>query len=241
MKLNVVVFVIAAVIAPRVYADDVEDHVTKGTRYYNIGDWENALKEYKEAYTIDPKPELLWAIAQTQRQSGDCRSAILTYKAYLRGATATGATTATEWIKKCQDDLDAQRRAIDAAATTPNPQPVPVAPPAPPRSRALDPLGDALLVVGVGGLASGAVFLLLGNSAMNKATSEPTSMQYQATVDSARTKQQIGVGSAIGGAVFAALAIWRFASIGGHENEHAQAFVPVVVPGGAVLTYDTRF
>jgi hypothetical protein len=249
MKLYLAVaFAVAAMIAPALaHADEVDDHVAKGTRYYNVGDWANALKEYKEAYTIDPRPEILWAVAQTQRQAGDCRSAILTYKAYMRGASAAGTNSATEWIKKCQADLDAQQRALDQAAIEPpKPAPQPILQvtkePEPPRSRFRDPLGDALFVVGVGGLATGTVFLVLGNSDMHAANSKPNTTEYQAAVDKARSRQQLGVGTAIGGAVFTALAIWRFSSIGGDEtHEHAHAVVPVVIPGGAVLTYDGRF
>jgi hypothetical protein len=241
-------------------ADEAQDHVDRALRAYNVQDWSVALREYKAAYEIDPQPQTLWAIAQTQRLSGDCRSAILTYKAYLRGASASGANAAERFIKDCEGTVDAQRKALDdqprAEPAKPPPAPPPVTPvvtpaPAPakqtahssPRPTLLDPLGDVLAIVGVGGLATGTVFLLQGNSNMSAAAAKRPYQAYDKAVDDARTQQRIGVGALVGGGVVAGLAIWRFAAVASHHasasDEHALA--PVVVPGGGLVTYGGSF
>jgi len=255
----VVALALAAIlVAPAARADDAHEHLEKGTRFYNLQDWSGALKEFKAAYEIDPKPEILWSIAQVQRLSGDCRSAIFTYKAYMRGASAAGANAAQEFVKSCQATLAAQRSAVEAPPPAepppqpraetkpppeaPPPQPVQPAQPKPASPWALDPLGDVLFVFGVGGLAVGATFLVVGNSDMSASSQKPTYQEYDHAVDVARTEQEVGVGSLIGGAVFAGLAIWRFVAVANrHAREHAAAFLVVPQPGGGFASMTLGF
>jgi hypothetical protein len=262
MKSIIIVLALAA--ATRIAsADDAADHFAKGTRYYNIQEWANALKEYRDAYSLDPKPETLWAIAQTQRLSGDCRSAILTYKAFMRSASPAGANAAAEWIKQCEADLDAQRKAVEAttpptepqqpapsskaapSATPPPSPPVVVAPPPPApahhRSAALDPLGDVLLVVGIGGVAAGATMFAIGASDASSAPNQATVGGWHGVANSASRDQLIGgiVGGV--GVVCTALAIWRFTSVSHHDNtEHASIGVAPTT-GGALAWLRASF
>jgi hypothetical protein len=259
MKLHTLVPACIVLVAPALArADDAADHVAKGTRFYNVQDWANAISEYKQAYTLDPKPDTLWAIAQTQRLSGDCRSAILTYKAYMRTASAAGANAATDFIKKCQADLEAQQRALDAPVTpppkepvttqpvTPPPQPVtpttpvamPIQPPPPPPPPApaswySDKLGDALAATGVVGLAVGTVFLISGNSKMSDAAHATNSGVYDSDVSSAKTSQTTGVIVLGAGVVLAAAAVWRYTH---HTNEPEKTMIGLApMPGGGVV------
>ena len=232
------------------YADDAQEHVSKGTRFYNIQDWSNALKEYKTAYAADPKPETLWAIAQTQRLSGDCRSAILTYKAFMRTASTAGANAADELVKKCESDLAAQQRAVEAPPPPPQQQTTQATqtPPPPPTVRVekktptpwiLDPLGDVLGVIGLGGLVTGGVFLVVGNVGMSDTAKAATYQAYDHSVDVARVQQQVGVGVAIGGAVFTGLAIWRWVAVANRNKRESVSLSPL--PGGAFASYSMRF
>ncbi len=245
------------VLAPAVsLADEASDHSDKATRFYNVQDWPNALKEYKEAYGLDPKPETLWAIAQTQRLSGDCRGAILTYKAYMRGASTTGANAAEGWIQQCEATIAAQQKALDDATKSEPAKPAPAitAPPAPPapaakpaapaparahRSAALDPLGDTLAGIALVGLVGGGAYLYSGNTDMTAAAKKPTYQLYDRAVDAARDEQHLGTYAMIGGAVFAGLAVWRFAAVASHhDDEHVQA---ALLPGGGLVAYTGRF
>jgi len=249
-------------LASTAHAQTADEHASRATRFYNLQDWPNALKEYREAYAADPKPETLWSIAQVQRLSGDCRGAIFTYKAYMRGASSGGANAAQDLITKCEATIAAQERAaeratetttaspqtpheITATPTTPTTPPPPVTPqkpekPAPPGPWILDPLGDVLGVVGLGGLVTGGVFLVLGNVGMGQTSQAATYQTYDHNVDVARTQQQVGVAVAIGGAVFAGLAVWRFAVVAGrNKKEAAVSLTPMV--GGGYASYSMRF
>jgi len=255
MKLAYLVILTALLVPGVARADEAQDHVDRATRAYNVQDWPTALREYKQAYELDPKPETLWSIAQTQRLSGDCRGAILTYRAYLRGASSAGANAAENWIKQCQTTLDAQQKAIDDSMKPepakppvaqpqpePQPQPQPVHPKAEHRSWLLDPLGDTLAVVGLAGLAGGSYYLLAGNSDMSAASGKSNYQQYSKAVDNATSEQHVGDIALIGGAVFAALATWRYISVASRGSDEAmQSFAPVVVPGGAIVTYGGSF
>ena len=260
MRTSLVIAVVLALAPALAVADDAQEHADRGTRAYNIQDWATALREYKAAYEMDPRPETLWSIAQAQRLSGDCRGAILTYRAYLRGASSAGANAAEQWIQQCQNTIEAQQRAIDDA-TRPEPArpavspPPVVAPPAPaatiavqrepesPRSPWLDPIGDAVGVLSLACLVGGGYYLYAGNNDMSAAANKPTYQQYIKAADSARDEQHTGTYALLGGGVLAGLAAWRFIAVS-LRHDHAasaHAFAPVPVPGGALVTYDTRF
>ncbi|HTR51385.1 MAG TPA: hypothetical protein VMJ10_11805 [Kofleriaceae bacterium] len=256
MKTQLVIAVVLSLAPAVAVADDAQEHNDRATRAYNVQDWTTALREYKAAYEIEPKPDTLWAIAQTQRLSGDCRSAVLTYRAYMRGASSAGANAAEQWIQQCQATIEAQQRAADdvmkqPAPVTPAPAPQPAPQPAPtpvqhkpeaPRSAWADPLGDTLGVLSVAALVGGGYFLLSGNSDMSAAASKPTYQMYTKAVDDARSEQNTGTYALIGGGVLAGLAVWRFVAVATrHDNATIQAFTPVPVPGGAVVTYGGSF
>jgi hypothetical protein len=71
--------------APATGAASAKDHYDRGMIFYNVQDWPSAVRELRAAYEADPKPEYLYSLAQAQRLSGDCASAILTYRAFMRG------------------------------------------------------------------------------------------------------------------------------------------------------------
>ncbi len=263
MKIHYTILVAAALSIPAtVHADEAQEHTDKALRAYNVQDWPTALAEYKKAYEADPKPDTLWAIAQTQRLSGDCRSAILTYRAFARTASANGATAADNFITQCEAAIAAQQKAVDeatkpdvtksggsgagagssAATGTATPVPKPPKPAAEPRPWILDPLGDTLALIGIVGLVGGGTYFGLGDSEMSDAASKQPYSNYDTTVDGAREKQQVGVAVFAGGAVFAGLAIWRFVAVAGRKpHERLQAIVPGLVPGGAVVNVGGRF
>lgn len=262
MKLAISILITCLLLPAVAFADEAADHFSKGTRYYNVQDWPNALKEYRESYTLDPKPETLWAVAQTQRLSGDCRGAVLTYKAFMRTASAAGANAASEWIKTCEADLDAQRRAIEATNTAPvepvkpvpvkpeppAPAPVQTPPPAPSphvssRSWALDPLGDVLFVVGIGGLAVGGAYFAIGASDASGAPSKATVGDWHRADSTASTDQKIGIIAGSAGIVCVGLAIWRFSAAAHHIDRERAASIDVVPTpsGGAMATYGGSF
>jgi len=85
-----------------------------GLKHYNLSEYPEAIKDWKESYSISKKPLLLFNIGQAYRLSGDCKMAGNFYDSYQR----------EEPNPKNQDELD-EAVAIcakeKAAADTPKP------------------------------------------------------------------------------------------------------------------------
>lgn len=54
-----------------------------GERAYNLGEFNKAIELFKKAYEEWPEPAFLFNIAQTYRQTGDCKNAVFFYKRFL--------------------------------------------------------------------------------------------------------------------------------------------------------------
>ena len=55
----------------------------KGKTAYDLGNFEEAIKYFKQAYAMQPHEAHLYNIAQAYRQAGDCRNALFFYKRYV--------------------------------------------------------------------------------------------------------------------------------------------------------------
>jgi hypothetical protein len=79
----VAVFLLAASIPA--FADEATARAqfSAGERAYNLGDFNKAVELFKKAYEEWPEPAFLFNIAQTYRQSGDCKQALFFYKRFL--------------------------------------------------------------------------------------------------------------------------------------------------------------
>ncbi len=98
----------------------------KAKAHFDLQEYALAEEQLKEAYRIDPKPEILYAIAQAQRLGGACDRAIITYKNFLRGKPpAEQARQAEENIARCES------ASKPATVEPPKPEPVTVEPPKP--------------------------------------------------------------------------------------------------------------
>src|SRR5262245_29254172 len=57
----------------------------KGNQKFNLGAFDEAIKEFTAAYEEYPAPEFLFNIGQCYRQLNDCDRAVFFYKRYLSG------------------------------------------------------------------------------------------------------------------------------------------------------------
>ncbi|MEM6961969.1 MAG: hypothetical protein AAF355_09745 [Myxococcota bacterium] len=51
-------------------------HFASGSSYFNVADYDNALREYQSAYELSGRPELLYNIALCHERLGDLRQAV---------------------------------------------------------------------------------------------------------------------------------------------------------------------
>ncbi len=85
--------------ASTAYADDKKKAKAlydEGLKRYNVAEYTEAIKAWKEAYLLSKKPLLLFNIGQAYRLSGDCKQAMIFYDSYQR----------EEPSPKNQDELD---------------------------------------------------------------------------------------------------------------------------------------
>jgi tetratricopeptide (TPR) repeat protein len=61
-----------------------KEHYTRGTSFYDLGRYDDAIKEFEAAYQLKNDPAFLYNLAQSYRQAGNHEQAVHFYKTYLR-------------------------------------------------------------------------------------------------------------------------------------------------------------
>ena len=107
-RLLVAIFLVSWVNAsypsPASAQDDIEAaraHFSRGTRLYEVGEYRQALAEFKAAHISKPDSAFLYNIAQCHRQLGELDQAVVMYKRYL--STTPKATNRSEVEKRIAD------------------------------------------------------------------------------------------------------------------------------------------
>lgn len=63
---------------------DAKELFVQAERHFDLGEYEEAIAGYREAYRIDPRPGLLYNLGQAYRLLGDCVTAARMYRNFLR-------------------------------------------------------------------------------------------------------------------------------------------------------------
>lgn len=121
----VLAMLLAAAPAAAVPRNTVKAHIDKATKAHKEGKFEVALDELKAAYALDPKPDLLFAIAQVYVKLDKCADAIAHYEKFL---AATKDAQAKQVVAQA---IDACKAKLAAAEPKPEPAPEPVVEPKP--------------------------------------------------------------------------------------------------------------
>jgi tetratricopeptide (TPR) repeat protein len=104
-----------------------------GSQHYNLGEFQQALDAFKEAYRRYEDPSFLFNIAQCERQLDHKQEAIRFYRQYLADAKdATNRDEVQGIIAKLQAALDQEHAAAAAKAAQPAPEPPPATTAPPP-------------------------------------------------------------------------------------------------------------
>lgn len=202
MKLVTFALVLATTTAAAQTPDALE---ASGSKHYELAEYPAAIADFKEAFRISDRPELLFNIAQAYRLAGDCVQARTFYKTYLRRVPdAANAAKVQERITE-----------LDACAN----QPPPVVAPPPVTEPVVQPVvtrgrtwktkaGLAAVGGGAIGLGLGVVFGLRGGS---KADELREACAVECSAETARTLDDAGaaanrnavIGLVAGGALVA--------------------------------------
>jgi len=235
--------VVAVLAATPAYADTASEataHAEAGKKAFAAGKYGEAITEFRAANALQADPKLLYAIAQAQRMSGDCRAAIASYEEFIQSKADPKLVEYSQAnITRCKEQL-AKEPAPDPTPDpkpdpTPDPKPDPqpdhpAAPttvgstepqpqPQPPPQRDTGPswtsdwIGHGL--VG-GGLAMGVIGTILwtgGRSdaaAANDATDYASFIAKRDAADGALTKQRIGIALGVAGVAALGYGVYHY-------------------------------
>ena len=110
--------------------EQARQHYETGTQQYDLGHWDDAIREYEKAYELRPDPSFLYNLAQANRRKGDLKRAMDLYRNYL-GKLPKGPqrTDVEEKIAALQKQIDEAAVKPVAPVPEPVPEPAPTSPP----------------------------------------------------------------------------------------------------------------
>ncbi|MGE0396727.1 MAG: hypothetical protein AB7T06_08430 [Kofleriaceae bacterium] len=207
--------------------------IAKAMKAHEAGDFATALANLQAAYDKDPRPELLYAIAQVHVKLLQCKEAISFYEQFLATNPGEAAEKDTrEAIEVCKAQLPPD--------PPPPPPPEPVKPPPPPPPPPSlpwyrDAIGAGL--VGGGLIAAGAgVFVYISaRKDLDDAEAAMDHSTYADLVDGARSKRILSVVLIGGGAALLGYGVTRIVTREPTETEPRLAITPT--RGGGIVTW----
>lgn len=120
---------------PRASAEDdlgeARAHYSKASRLYQVGEYRQALDEFKAAHLAKPDPAFLFNIAQCHRQLGDLEQAVVMYKRYLGASPkAVNRSEVERRVAELEASLAAERAkpSVGGSPVPPVAAPVPALP-----------------------------------------------------------------------------------------------------------------
>src|ERR1700690_2496951 len=99
-------------------AMSAKEHYQKGTSYYDLGRYADAIKEFEAAYQIKNDPALLFNLAQSHRLAGNSDQALHFYRTYLRYVPKPPNRAEIESRITQLEQLVAQKNAAQSAPPT---------------------------------------------------------------------------------------------------------------------------
>jgi hypothetical protein len=208
----------------------------RGARAFEAERWDEAALAFAAAYAEDPRPELLWAQAQSLRFGGHCDAALPLYERFLAGDPTTDeAADAHTNIAACRELV------VETAVVSPTPpEPTPLRPPqasaeppppvatripsttpthrdSAPRARrpaGRDPWGHGLLWSGMGVAGIGAALLATGHARRDAAAGASTELEYHQSFAGAPALGRAGIAMLVTGGSLITAGIVHFAVMG---------------------------
>lgn len=198
-------------VAPAAMDPEAKERFDRGLTGYTAKEYARAIKDFRLAYALDPRAEILFAWAQAERMYGRCSQATKLYTRFLKSKPSEQqAGAARTGIDRCKDqpdttpadpeDVEEPEKKPVAAEQPPEPEPEPEPPPPPPRR--VDVLGISLLGVGVALGATGGALLGVGENKARQLGGVTSYEDYSDGVGQIRTLRIAGsVLAGVGGAL----------------------------------------
>jgi len=234
--------------------DRVDTHLQRGIEFYAEKQYELAIVEFRAGFAIDPRAEFLFALAQAERLSGDCPTAIVYYNRFLETQpTANQDEAARVNMKRCTRALESgpggpPLRATDSALAEAEAASSPAPPPVPEASLAVelprraddgagpwyrDAVGTSLAAGSLAGLGLGVGFWVAKGSAEEAAADAEGYQDYVAHIDRAKRNRTLALLGVSTGAALAGVAIYRFVTRTRKSERQRAALLAGPTSGGA--------
>jgi hypothetical protein len=262
---------VIALTATAARADDrasAREHYLNGKKAFELGSFDEAIREYMAAYRLKDDPALLYNLGQANRLANHPVESLHFYKVYLlRLPNATNRDEVETKIAELEKLVDQQKRTegLEPNQTRPleTPEPKPAPPPAqqqppppPPPKPSWSQLhpggvkqiaGIALGAVGVGALVVGIAYGVLAKNNGDELTRLDRNMQkFDPSKQSAGKTDQVvsgvmlglGAATAAGGALLIVLGRLEARRAGASERA---SITPIAGPGLVGAAFSTRF
>lgn len=235
--------------------------IDSGQRHFDVGEYDEAIADYREAYRLVPRPGVLYNLGQAFRLKGDCLTASRMYRNYLRVEPASKHRALVEQHLEALAECAAEREAAGArvAATegseleeppaeeppaeevvvAPPPEPEPPPPPPPPPSgKTRKMIGLAVLVTGGAALGAGGYFAVDARRAADEVSrgyDEGASWSELEETDArGRRSEVIGISLLAAGGVAVVCGATLYALGVRADLRRADAMVSVTPRGGSI-------
>jgi tetratricopeptide (TPR) repeat protein len=97
---------------------EAEEHFSRGLTHYKLGEFDEAITEFKKAYELSNEPVILFNIAQAYRLKEDYKNALYFYRTYLREEPdASNRADVEKWISELER-LEEERKRLRQAPPT---------------------------------------------------------------------------------------------------------------------------
>jgi hypothetical protein len=239
---TIAILVVASTAAAAPKRRDARAAFDRGVVAYQKGDFAAASEHLGTSFKLEADAETLFAWAQSERQLEHCDRALELFGTLLDlDIPAENKRAVQAKIEECKTFLAAQKpkepekqpekppEKPDKVAERPAVEPEVRAPrsePGPPGPEGgspwwKDPIGDSLVIAGLGGLGVGAYFLISANRAQSDADSNRNYWQFDELEAKAKRDGKIGlIAAGIGGALIIGGVI-RYATRSTGETERA--------------------
>jgi tetratricopeptide (TPR) repeat protein len=243
MKLAVT-FLVALATVRDAHADakaEAQARVDKAKTLHGEGKLAEALAELKEAYVLDPRPELLFAIGQIHVGLGQCAEAITYYERFLSEKPEPQSASVTE------EAIQACKERPDAFKPVPKPEPKPVRPPPkreppPERPRLLgDQVSNGLILGGTVSLVAASTLYYLARRDRGNADDVTSFEQYADLIDSAKDKRNLAVVFAVVGPVLIGSGVLKLVLRERAYRREYDRWAVTPSPGGGVVSFTRGF
>jgi tetratricopeptide (TPR) repeat protein len=216
---------------------DAQKHVDQATELFGQEKFAEAIEHLKDAYTLDPKPELLYALGQAHAGLGQCDKAKVYYDRFVE-ARPKEAATARDAIAACKDaPPPPEPLKPPVKPEPPKPAPPPPPPPAPPAAWYTDVIGVSLASVGLVAAGIGGFQLYASTKDRDKAERAATFDDYLDQIDDAKSKRKLGAIIGISGGALLVSGLLKIAL-----TDRSRSTLEVAPsPAGGAVTFTRRF